>query len=283
MTCGLAVLLLAGAALTDPALDAAAPVRIEIEGVTAFTDGELREALAARLPTPPPHGILRVVERADGSLELTWESRRRVVDLGGDRGTTAARVAALLAADLVLPLGLPLPNPVPPQAMPASTAPPRDPAPRLHLGLGYEAWSGAPAGPLLHGPRLAAGLDRPYLRLRASAGYLKGTGNELIDVTAWPLRLSAGAGRSFGALLGNVVMIPYHLDGVVHVARALIGVGLEARIRLALGAGFAVEVDAGGEVYLNRRAEIWSGARQLFAMPAAAYRVGLGLSWGRPR
>ena len=280
-SCGLAVLLIAGVALATPPEATHAPVRIEIDGTPPFTAEELAKALTARLPADGPRGVLRVVARPDGSIELSWQSRRRVVDVGGDTGPAAARVAALLAADLLLPLGLPAysldsqgPSVRPPSVATENT---------LRLAADYQLWSGALAGPLLHGAELVAGLDGRRLRLRASAGYLSGEGNSQVDLTAWPLRLGVGAGVTFGALLGNLVMVPYQMDGLVHVTRALVGLGLEAQAHIPLLAGFSAEVCAGFEVYVNRRAEVWAGSYPMFAMPTSAFRFALGLSWRRPR
>jgi hypothetical protein len=104
-----------------------------------------------------------------------------------------------------------------------------------------------------------------------------------VDITAWPLHLGAGAGLSFGALLAHLVMVPYRLDGVVHTSRALAGLGLTAEGHVLLFAGLAVQATAGFDVYLNRRAEVWAGPARLFAMPTAAFRFGLGVSWERAR
>jgi hypothetical protein len=282
--CGLVVLLLANGAFAAPAPVSGEPVRIELTGATTFTAREVSEALAARLPPDAPHGVLQVVARADGAIELSWESRRRVVDLGGESGPTAARVVALLAADLLLPLGLPpLATEAPRPLGPGPSPPGVTRESEARVALRYQAWSGVAAGPYLQGLELAAGLDHRHLRLLASAGYLSGPGNPMVGLTAWPLRLGAGAGLSFGSLIGSLVMIPYQLDDLVHLQRSLVGLGLETQLRLPVGGGFAVEAGAGYEVYVNRRLEIWAGTVRLFTMPTSSFRISLGLSWGRPR
>ena len=280
-SCGLAALMIAGTALAAQTVATGTPVRVELDGTPAFTAEELIKALTARLPAAAPEGTLRVVVRPDGSMELSWQSRRRVVDLGGDTGPAAARVTALLAADLLLPLGLPTYSL---DSQGASAHPPSVATENsLRLAADYQLWSGALAGPLLHGVELAAGLDRRHLRLRASAGHVSGEGNSMVDLTAWPLRLGVGAGVTFGALLGNLVMVPYQMDGLVHVTRALVGLGIEAQAHIPLMTGFSAEIGAGFEVYVNRRAEVWAGSYQMFAMPTSAFRFALGLSWGRAR
>lgn len=283
VSCGIATLMILSAALAEAPPAADGPVRIEIDGAAGFTASELEQALMARLSASAPKGTLRVVAHADGSIELSWQSRRRVVNLGGDSGPAAARIAALLAADLLQPFGLPISLAPSPTSAPLPAGPTSMAESRLQLAASYQVWTGAWAGPLLQGAELAAQLDRDRLRLRASAGYLSGEGNSIEALTAWPLRLGAGLGATFGALLGNVVMVPYRMEGLVHVTRALVGLGLQAQARIPLAAGLAAEASAGYEVYVNRRAEIWAGSRQLFAMPASAFRFGLGISWGHAR
>lgn len=288
---GLALLIMTDAAL---AAEPNPPVRVDIEGASVFTAEELGKALMARLPADAPAGTLHVVVRPDGSIELSWQSRRRVVDLGEDKGPAAARVAALLAADLLLPLGLPpAAPPADAQGFPAgppASVPSASPLAVvakneqfLSLAAGFRVWSGALQGPLLQGAEVSAGLDRRRLRVRAGAGYLSGQGNRMVDLTAWPLRLGVGAGVSFGALLANLVMVPYRMEGLVQVSRALVGLGVEVQGRVPLFAGLAVEASAGFDAYVNRRAEVWAGSTKIFSMPASAFRFGLGLSWGRTR
>jgi hypothetical protein len=281
--CGTVVLLLASTALAAPAQQPIAPAHIELEGPVAFTAHDLHEALAARLPEGIPSGVLHVVARPDGAMELSWESRRRVVELHQESGTSAARVVALLAADLLLPMGLPPPTVEAPRPT-ASLDPPTIPSPsHARVSLRYQAWSGVTSGAFLQGLELATGLAHRHLRLSASAGYLSGQGTSLLDLKAWPLRLGAGAGLSFGSLLGTVAMVPYRMDGLTQRKRALVGLGVEALLRFPLARGFAIDAVAGYEVYVNRRVEIWAGTARLFAMPTSSFRFGLGLSWGRSR
>lgn len=290
---GLALLVIVRAVLAAEAGPAGIPMQIEIEGPTVFSADELSKALMARLPADAPPGTLRLVAQPDGSIELSWQRRRRVVDTGEDRGPAAARVVALLAADLLLPLGLPptaeahlapsaSPSPTQQSAAPSTSAAPHDSTVRLTAD--YLMWSGARGGPLLKGAELAARVEGQRLSFRASAGHLSGAGNRLVDLTAWPMHLGVGVLGRFCALFANLVMAPYRMDGPVQVTRVLAGLGIEAQGRIPLLAGFSLDASAGFEGYLNRRAELWADSGQLiFAMPRSAFRFAMGLSWGNAR
>jgi hypothetical protein len=255
------------------------PVQVEISGVVKFSAEELVRALRPRLPPDAPAGTLSVTARPDGMIELSWQSRKRVVDLSEDSGPAAARVAALLAADL-LPLGPPAPPAVERVASP--TIAPDLPG-FVSLAAGYGLWSGDGHGPLLHGPTVALGLDRKRLRLRVEGGRLTGQPQPSLAMTAWPLRFSAGLGTASLALLGALVMVPYELEGAWNLTRTLTGAGVGLESRFPIASGVVVCGNAGFDVFVGKRLQVVAGGRSLFDSPWWALRFGVAVAWGHAR
>lgn len=255
------------------------PVQVEMSGDTTFSAEELLRALAPRLPPHAPAGTLSVTTRPDGLIELRWQTRKRVVDLSEESGPAAARVAALLAADL-LPLAPPSSLALERPASPPLTQSSRD---LVSAAAGYAFWSSDGSGPLLHGPTLSLGLDRGRLRLRVEGARLTGQPQPSLDMTAWPLRFSAGLGTWSLSLLGSLVVVPYELEGVSNLTRSLTGTGLNLESRFGIAAGFVIGAQAGFDLFFGKRLEVAAGGRTLFDSPLWALRLGIAVAWGTAR
>jgi len=289
---GTVALVLAAAGSVGEPADPIVPVHIEISGNPKFSAEDLVRALAPRLPPDTPAGTLSVTARSDGMIELSWQSRKRVVDLGDESGPAAARVAALLAADLLPLLGPP--QVAPPAIAPPAIAPPAIALPAMRtstpescdavsLAAGYSLWSGDGHGPLLQGPALSVGLERKHLRLYAEGAWVQGEPRSSFDMTAWPLRVGAGLGASYFSLLGSLVMVPYKLGGVANLTRTLMGAGMGLGSQFPMAAGFALHVDVGADLFLGKRLQLVAGDTTHFESPLWALRFGAALAWGRAR
>jgi hypothetical protein len=275
---GLFLLVLAAA--VEPPEPARPPVRIAIAGELPFSADELEKALLARLPADVPAGTLSVSMRSDGRVEVSWQTMKREVDISNDSGGTAARVVALLAADLFVRLE-------PPSAPPNSegvVARAQEPAQEkmTSVAAGYELSSGGGKDSMLYGPILGAGLDGRSFRLRASAGLqssLSFSSSNLVTMTAWPLRIGAGAGISHVSLIGSFVVVPYHLQGAVNVTHVLLGAAAEVEGRIAIATGFSLRASAGADLFLSKSAFL-SGDVPVFETDPVTLRIGLALAWG---
>ena len=101
-------------------------LQLRCAGELPFTQQELTEALALRVPEQPAVGyIVEVSARGGNLVEVSLGERRRAVYLGDRRSSAASRWVALAVVDLITQEAAP---PLLPQTLPLA---PRLPPPRL--------------------------------------------------------------------------------------------------------------------------------------------------------
>jgi hypothetical protein len=288
-----------GGMLVADARGAAAPIRLIVLGALPFTEGELVDAVAIRLPLDAEaKRTVSVRPAGEDAVSIEVESKRRVIVLLGDRGAQAARRVALAILDLALDAAdLP---PLGPESRlkPAPTTSVAVTNPALHIEPSH--WTARARIAALGGASRAAATDATInvsgiidgsialaesLRLGFGAGYTRGTRTSIdafaLSLDSFPLR----AGLSYVLptpqieIRASGIVTPYAVSaGPASTSGANAG----AELALLYFQPISDDLDAAAAIGVDgyaTRDEFHVHGKSAFATERVAVWAAIGVAW----
>ena len=244
-------------------------VRVTLVGELPFSPEELHQAMVARMPVEE-RGAELVISGDGQEVGIAIGERRRVVDVAGKSGASAARIVALAVTDLVeetLPATLPPPVREPPLAV------------WLALGAGRgirntQPWAGT----------LDAGVSLPYgwLRLAAEVGWTHSLDPSTIDIDISydSLAFRLGAGGKLGPLEAYIGpwVAPYSVRGTHEKVSVLFGGRVWTRLVVPVSRAVSVSAHVGLDVAANDVEILRGDSQVVFSSPRVGVAGGLGVT-----